>query len=135
MNDIRNSIKHLEFNEKFDIQGQDIDEQDKQFIYQNYLNLPSTLILDMSTNSPRKSIIKNRNISIQRTIITEVSEELSKIGKDWNFDIFSIFDKTGQSMSIIAMQLFYSLSIEDTLHVSEDVFYTYFEKLEKVKNI
>ncbi|OMJ67100.1 hypothetical protein SteCoe_35823 [Stentor coeruleus] len=136
INVIRNKVSKLDYIETFEITSQDIDEEDREFISQNYLNVSSL---------PNKSypITKDINVEGQKTsfifnsklLIKEVVDHISKVGYEWNFNVFYLNEMTGRSISVFAVYLFKKLSIEDILYCSEQEFFNYFDSLEKVNNM
>ena len=80
---IKNFVGKIEKDEKFEIQAQDIDEQDKLFIYQNYLTFPILLQRFESTTNNYSYITTIKLTSSFSTILkNETSEYLSKIGSE-----------------------------------------------------
>lgn len=130
---IRNKVSKLDYIETFEITSQDIDEDDREFISQNYLNvspLPnknSRLTKDANIESQNTSFIFNSKLLTQ-----EVVSYISKLGFEWNFNIFYVNEKTGRSISVLAVYLFKKLNIEEILCCSEQEFLNYFDNLEKV---
>ena len=80
---IKNFVGKIEKDEKFEIQAQDIDEQDKLFIYQNYLTFPILLQrFESTTNNYTYITTIKLTSSFSTTLKNETSEYLSKIGSE-----------------------------------------------------
>lgn len=135
MNYIRSRVTKLDYSENFDLSSQDIDEQDKEFISQNFLK--KTSLAQRQAPMPKSINLETitSNVFSTRVLIQEIIDYIPKVGQEWNFNIFYIKEKTGRSISVIATYLFTKLNIEDFLFVSEQEFFNYFDSLEKVNYI
>lgn len=111
-----------------------IDEEDRAFIVENFMEMGSV----------RSSVVQQFNSDLSEKFsinpltkygVNELESVLSGIGKNWNFNIFFIFDTTGKSISMVSKYLFQKWSLSEYLKVNEKVSDSYFEELEKVKTI
>jgi hypothetical protein len=90
-------------------------------------NKASRLTKDTNIESQKTSFIFNSKLLIQ-----EVVNYISKVGFEWNFNVFYVHEKTGRSISVLAVYLFKKFNIEEILCCSEQEFFNYFDSLEKV---
>ena len=130
---LQTKLKSMNYSEKFDVASKDIDEEDREFILQNYQSVVAITIKNASrkASSPKHANNSSKMLT-SKYFLNEISLQLAKIGVEWNFNIFEIKDKTGSCIPIIAMHLFSTSSISQSLLVPEDVYFNYFEKLDKV---
>ena len=127
-------LRNMDYSEKFEEGSKDIDEEDREFILQNYRSVITTTIKTVpnrKASSPKHTNYSSK-ILTSKYFLTEISLELAKIGVDWNFNIFQIKEETGSCIPIIAMQIFSTSTISQSLLVPEEIYFNYFEKLEQV---
>ena len=68
---------------KFDLPSSDIDEQDRQFISQNYLNASTTGIkLISSKNTLPMDIRRGSHAAIPKSLLNEINDKMIKIGSE-----------------------------------------------------
>jgi hypothetical protein len=109
-----------------------IDEEDRQFIAQNYMDISSIrssvhqpTISDISDN---KSPLFQNNYSL-----AEWESVLASIGKTWSFDIFFVYNSTGHSISIVGKFLFTKWKLCDMAKLNETETSNFFKELESVQ--
>ena len=126
-------LRNMDYSEKFEEGSKDIDEEDREFISQNYRSVITAIktVPNRKASSPKHTNYSSK-ILTSKYFLTEISLELAKIGVDWNFNIFQIKEETGSCIPIIAMQIFSTSTISQSLLVPEEIYFSYFEKLEQV---
>ena len=142
---LKNSIKSLKGIRKFlgRSEGRDnininnhssIDEDDKEFIAQNFLNLTQFAPDRSATRRVTlKSLLTRRiRFSLSHQSLVDSFSQLESLGQDWNFDVFSLHEKAGSTASIIGKHLFHKWEISEMLGVSQDTYYRLFENIELV---
>jgi hypothetical protein len=140
MSSVRNKVKNLEYFEKFEFYADDLDYQDREFIDQNYLTDWMNVTRSGSDSGNQKDaknikLQQNTTLSVQKSFINDILENLSAIGLDWDINVFEIQENTGHSISIVALYIYSLYSLGQVLNVTEDTFYNFFESLEKVRII
>ena len=111
-----------------------IDEEDKQFIAQNFLNLTKFAPeAHLSRHLTLKDLINRKlRFSYSHDALLESYSQLESLGSDWNFNIFTLDEKIGSTISIIAKHYYQKWSVEDILKVSREIFFRLFENIEIV---
>lgn len=116
------------------IMDPDIDEEDKEYIQQNFLGVKS-VYSDRIVRNFTEASEKLPNRSSARFSISEVEGLLSAFSNNWNFDIWFIHDSLGQSVSIVGTYLLNKWSLHSIYNISEETGSKFFENLEKVNEI
>ena len=109
--------------------NQGIDEEDRAFIYQQFVNISST----SRRNSSRHLTIGDRKASIvnfDEYGIEELNSVLMSIGKNWNFDIWFVHKTTGHSVFLVAKYLLRKWEFNSALHIPEAVSDNFFQRME-----
>lgn len=112
---------------------QNIDEEDRAYLQQNFLEVKycnTEVVLRTLSDINNSMIIHNSVYSLE-----EVENALAAFGKDWLFDIWSLYETTGKSISIVAKYLFSKWSFDQSFNIPPETSDKYFTSLEKVKNI
>lgn len=111
-----------------------IDEQDKQFIAQNFLSITKFYPEKSYTrNLTLKDLLKKRpRFSLSMQVLQDGSELLDKIGSSWNLSMFELSEKFGGPVAIIGKHFFYKWGISDLLNSDREIFFRFFENLEIV---
>ena len=118
-------------------QKSQIDDEDKQFIVQNFLNITKfTPDRYLTRNLSLKDLLNRKErVSYSVNALVESYSQLESLGSDWNFDIFSLQKKIGRTVSIIGKHYYHKWEVNDVLNVSSDIFYRLFENIEIVNYI
>lgn len=114
--------------------GGDIDEQDKAFI--------SQMFMDVSRNNHRRSSSRKMTMNeigerkpsfpFSNYGVAELESVLFSVGKNWSFDIWFVYNATGHSIFIVCKYLFQKWGFFEAFDIPEDTFDRYFQTLEKV---
>ncbi|CAG9310606.1 unnamed protein product [Blepharisma stoltei] len=112
-----------------------IDDQDRAFINENFMDMDASRRLSEHTNE-RRTTINDVNDKVyafpfETYGVDELESVLSSVGKLWNFDIWFVHGATGQSISIVAKYLFTKYDLKTVYGISDIVIDTYFQTLEK----
>lgn len=113
-----------------------IDDQDKQFLVQNFLESTQFIPVGQYTrNLTLKDLLMTKpRMSLSLRALQDSALALEKIGNDWNFNIFSLSEQAGGPVSIIAKHFFYKWDIQKILNTELDTFFRFFENIEIVKS-
>jgi hypothetical protein len=109
---------------------EDLDQNDLIFIYENFMELYT---LD-KPELPQQFKTTSANLIFQPGTI-EISGVLSNLGKTWNFDMISLSESSGRSISIVSDYFLKKWGILTELKIEESTSTSFFIKLEKVKLI
>lgn len=111
-----------------------IDDQDKQFLVQNFLEATQFLPIGQYTRvMTLKDLLATKpRMSLSMKTLQDNTEALEKIGSDWNFDIFTLSAQAGGPLSIIAKHFFYKWDISKILRTELDTYFRLFENIEIV---
>ena len=107
-----------------------IDDDDQAFIRENFMKIENS----RPSSNRRSSMIQEPIIQPSKYDMTEIESMLSTYGKSWSFNIFFVYETTGQSISIISKYLLSKWDIYTLLEISPDLSDKYFHDLEKVKS-
>lgn len=113
-----------------------IDDQDKQFLVQNFLEATQFLPIGQYTRvMTLKDLLSTKpRMSLSMKTLQDNTEALEKIGSDWNFNIFSLSQQAGGPLSIIAKHFYYKWDISKILRTELDTYFRLFENIEIVKS-
>lgn len=131
---IKNKIEKITSDTNFDIITHDLDEQDKEFIAQNFLKV-STIGRPQSKHKHSRSGFQSNHAHIAHSLVSGVQDYLSKLGQDWNFSMFYIQEKTNKTISVISTYMFAEYSLDRTLKIPEETFVSFFDSVESVIEI
>ena len=112
--------------------AENIDDEDKQFIAQNYLKRDEVVVRRRQAKSmtiieiPMKTI----DFTFNEYGVTELESTLSTLGKNWTFDIWFIHQITNHSVFIIGKYLFQKYGLGEFLKITEEVQISFFTILE-----
>lgn len=84
-----------------------IDEEDKAFISENYMDPTSTNLKSFIKTKTMKEYEKQKSLSFPFSNYgaSELEGVLSTVGRNWNFDIWFVYNSTGHSIFIVARHL------------------------------
>lgn len=129
---IKNKLGSLNFPAEINLAAEDLDDEDKAFIAQNYFK---NSLLTFS-NGGRQKVNGNRTVNIKsqfnKSALLIIEDYLCKLGSEWNINPFYIEEKTGKTFSVISSYIFKIAHLEDLLKIPEDLFSSFFESLERV---
>lgn len=129
---IKNKLGSLNFPADVELAHEDLDDEDKAFIVQNYgrNNLMSF------SNFPRQKANGTKTVNIKaqfnKSVLVVIEDYLRKLGSEWNINPFYIEEKTGKTFSVISSYIFKIADLEDFLKIPEEFFSSFFESLERV---
>lgn len=112
---------------------EEIDDEDREFIFQNYIDISNS---SASVSSNLKNTHFLDNISMQNIFpfknygIEKFEHALVSIGINWNFDIWLIYSASGHSAFIMGKFLMKKLSLNETLNIPEAVSDVLFRRIE-----
>ncbi|CAG9331046.1 CHK1_6 [Blepharisma stoltei] len=135
---VKRRIAHGSFFDDVKIETHmNIDEQDKAFIRENYMNV--TIESTRDRNNERKVTMsditeKETDFPFHSYGVAELESVLFSVGKNWNFDIWFVYNTTGHSIFIIAKYFFKKWNLIEAFNIPEDVCDKYFQTLEKGYN-
>lgn len=115
----------------------DMDPEDKVFINQNCLDISYATPAEKSISSDVKHFeMKERVQSFYFTHygIDKLESVLSQLAKNWNFDIWFVYNSVGHSLSIIGKYLFEKWQINEFLNIEKGCADGFFLKLENGYN-
>jgi hypothetical protein len=102
------------------------DEEDREFILQNYQEVLSTNEFSRAYTSV--SVLEQSTQHVYG--IEELAGVLESVGKNWSFDIWFVFETTGKSVGIIGKYLFDKYRLGSRFQVIDEVVDRYFNALE-----
>ena len=120
---------HVKFNKT-----DQIDEQDKAFISQMFMEVSlDSAERSEATRTVMKEIYERTpSFPFSSYGVDKLESVLAGVGKNWNFDIWFVYEATGQSIFIIAKYLGQKWGLIKSFGIPDSVFDTYFQRLEKV---
>lgn len=128
---IKRKVAHGDFDTAHIQLNPALDDEDREFITQNFMELSSVRCnLQQGTLSELNERINSFPFS--RYGVTELESVLSSLGKNWNFDIFFVYDSTGHSISMVSKYLMQKWSISENSNIPEKSATKYFQELENV---
>lgn len=113
-----------------------IDDQDKQFLAQNFLNITKFVQeKHMNRHLTLKDLLSQKQrISLSMNALAHGAEILESIGNDWNLDIFKLELLLKDPLALIGKHFYYRWDIGDVLHVDREVFFRLCETIEIVRD-
>ena len=131
---LKKNIAHL--NVKTDlprIEVQDnIDDEDREFIYQNYAEpTPSVHSSIMRKPTCMTDILdQRRSFPFKDYGLEELESLLGTVGKNWNFDIWFVYESTGHSVFIIGKYLLQTFKLGDVFNIPEAISDNFLKRVE-----
>jgi hypothetical protein len=116
--------------------SRDIDDDDKQFLAQNFIEkipLEPSKSLSKRTESfvdNTEHVFDNGNFPFKDYGLQKLESVLFTLGRNWNFDIWFIYDSTGHNISIIGKYLMQHWTMNEKFNVSEEISDAFFRALE-----
>lgn len=127
--DLRNKIVRGVFTEQVELEMSQGDSENEKFIKQNYMekmliSRKNTLLSKRTLNDiPLSAGLPNHAES-------EVNAELASTGRAWNFDIWAIYERTGQSVFLIGNYLISKWEFSTNYGLNEEAMNSCFRKIE-----
>lgn len=119
------------FHIKMEQLNQDIDEEDKAFVQQNFM---TARMSDVNFKSTTQHLVEQQTVSPTMFTEYQLSELLSvlnQMGKNWNFDMFFVHEVTeGKSLSVAGRFCLSKFNLASKFSISEQVAIKYFQALE-----
>jgi len=117
-------------------QSLNIDEQDKVFIKENYMNVTAEMTRGSNDKKVTMSDITEKETAFpfHSYGVAELESVLFSVGKNWNFDIWFVYNTTGHSIFIVAKYLIQKWNLMENFAITEDVCDKYFQTVEKGYN-
>lgn len=112
----------------------DMDPEDKEFISQNYLEISFGTPPERSSATEVTVFeLKNheKTFPFSNYGIEKLESVLSQLGKNWSFDIWFVYDTTGQSVGIAGKYLFEKWQLNEFLGVDKECSDGFFQRLEQ----
>ena len=142
LNDINSIEKHIEIKnyEYFKIEADNgLDEDDKEFISQNYLKAPNLSFRrrDVKSSTIIEMPERRSNSVFKHYGVDELESVLSSVGKNWNFDIWFVYNTTGHSIQVLAKYLFQKWNLCEVIKTNKIILDAFFGQIElgyKVSN-
>lgn len=112
--------------------NENIDEEDRQFIAQNYLRRDEVKIRRRQAKSVTIMEIpmKTLEFTFNDYGIAELESILNTLGKNWTFDVWFIHQITGHSVYVIGNYLFQKYRLNEFLKITQDTQKSFFTLLE-----
>ena len=110
----------------------EMDEEDKQFIFQNYAKRDEVKMARRDAKSmtimdvPQKSV----ELTFSPYGVAELESAFNTLGKNWAFDIWFVYNITNHSVYIMGKYLFQKYGLREFLQVTEEVQDSFFLSLE-----
>ncbi|CAG9314178.1 unnamed protein product [Blepharisma stoltei] len=117
----------------------DIDKEDIEFINQNYMEVRQTqdafeIMVPKKFTFTEDETKNKKAFPFRNYGASELESVLSTIGRNWNFDIWFIYNATGSSIFVIAKYLLKKWNLNETFNIPESVSDLYFKTIEKGYN-
>ena len=107
-----------------------LDDEERTFIRQSFMHIASA---QKVFRAPTMKIFEKQSLfPFSAYSLTELESVLSSIGRNWSFDIFFLYESTGQSISLVSKYLLQKWSLYDHLGLDEEMTEKYFTSLENV---
>ena len=108
--------------------NENIDEDDKEFITQNYLIRSDTTEKKITR---KLTIFEIEEKALKTFRLRTYKNMLQWVGIDWNFDIWQVFNETNHSVFIIGKYLFDKWNFYEILNTKENIVKSFFLQIEK----
>lgn len=107
-----------------------LDDEERTFIRESFMHISSA---QKVFRPPTLRLLEKQSLFPFSTYsIIELESVLSSIGRNWSFDIFFLYDSTGQSISLVSKYLLQKWSLYEHLSLNEEMTEKYFTNLENV---
>ncbi|CAG9332374.1 unnamed protein product [Blepharisma stoltei] len=132
---IKRTVAHNYIREKWKVDfGEDMDEIDKEFIRQHYMNSAAAHEARASVRKVTMNEIntneKSSSIPFNESGLKELETIITSVGKNWNFDIWYLYQATGRSISILGPYLFQKWTFNKIFQIKDDTIRVFFEAVE-----
>ncbi|OMJ73508.1 hypothetical protein SteCoe_27766 [Stentor coeruleus] len=134
LNSLKKRIASDLFRASFKLENnENIDDEDKTFISQVFMQM--SLKHSNTMRKPRGirqvSGYKLRKATFTKYGIDNLDKALDSIGNNWNFDIWLVYNVTGQSIGIVSRYVCNKWGLCQDFSIDDDTFDHFFESLEK----
>lgn len=129
---IKKKVAHSSFETSKIELSPSMDDEDRTFLCENFMD-PSSVRNSFCQNTFTE--LGDKIIQIRKYGLSELEGVLSGLGKNWNFDIFFVYETTGHSISLVSKYLFQKWNLFEALEIFEETETKYFRELENVKLI
>ncbi|OMJ78555.1 hypothetical protein SteCoe_21618 [Stentor coeruleus] len=126
---IKRKVAHGDFDTAHIQLNPALDDEDREFITQNFMEL-SSVRCSIQQGTLCELNERINSFPFSRYGVTELESVLSSIGKNWNFDIFFVYDSTGHSISMVSKYLMQKWNIIENSNIIEKTATKYFQELE-----
>ncbi|CAG9330402.1 unnamed protein product [Blepharisma stoltei] len=112
-----------------------IDEEDKAFINQNYMEIKHENEV-FERSATKKFTLTEENAKNKKAFpfsnygTSKLESVLATLGRNWNFDIWFIYNATGSSVFVIAKYLLKKWKLNETFSIAENISDLYFKEME-----
>lgn len=112
--------------------NENLDEEDRQFIVQNYLKRDEVKVRRRQVKSATiiEIPMKTLDFTFNDCGIAELESTLNTLGKNWTFDVCFIHQISGRSVFVIGNYLFQKYRLNEFLKITEDIQKSFFNLLE-----
>ncbi|CAG9332212.1 CHK1_7 [Blepharisma stoltei] len=112
-----------------------IDADDRAFLSQNFMDVKSSPSATQSRRPTAQQMIENAlEFPFGDYGLTELEGVLTGVGKNWNFDIWFVYNATGHSIFILSKYLFDNFHIKQEFLIPDKFIENYFKSLESKYN-
>ena len=129
VDDLRTNIVRGLFTEQVDLEMPQGDPENEKFIKQNYM--------EKKLISRKNTLLSKRTLNdiplspgLRTNVESELSAELVSIGRVWNFDIWSVYERSGQSAFLVGNFLMTQWEFSANYGLNEDSMNACFRKIE-----
>lgn len=117
-----------------------IDDDDREYIEQNCLEIKKGSKDKSEKNGKFEKKLSDISEMVSkkasaRFSYQDVEGAIATFGINWNFDIWFVFESTGESISLVASHILSKWNLFDLFKVSRDSSQRYFENIQNVRNI
>jgi hypothetical protein len=128
---IKRIIGHSKMSITVKLENQVKDQQDREFIQQNYQDVSISSHGDFHRSSTIVNFMEHKNFGLFHDYgMQELSSVLEGIGKNWSFDIWFVKETTGRSISIVGSYLIRKLGLVKRFKISDDSLEKYLNAME-----
>ena len=120
------------FHIKMEQLNQDIDDEDKAFVQQNFMTVRMS---DVNLKSSSQRLVEQQAVNpnmFTEYQLSELISVLNQMGKNWNFDMFFVHEITeGKSLSVAGRFCLSKFNLASKFSIPEEAAINYFQELEK----
>ncbi|CAG9332757.1 unnamed protein product [Blepharisma stoltei] len=130
---VKRGIAHGLIMAEIKVNSDGMDEQDRVFLSEYCMDHSLATKFKSLSRRPSTMDLKERDLSFPFSSygVAELESVLSSIGKNWNFDIWFVYNATGHSIFIVAKFLFEKWNLSTTFSINEETIDRFFKTLER----